>query len=330
LDRASIDQYRPLEAASDISFYNPVGLIRVCHRDAPIQYPAARRKSYRYAGDEGIEQMTVEALRQRYHLHFLEGYDIFIEGAPSGYINPRDMIRAQLAVAARAGAEIVRETAVSVQNQHTHVQVMTKEGGQYQAKKVLLATGAYTNCFELLARKLALRVKSETIILGHMAAGEEERFKQMPAVTYEVDSPVLDGIYLLPPLRYPDGHFYIKMGCNTADDQTLHSFEEMLHWCVRGHSDSMKRPMQEAITAIMPDLQVDHWETKRCLVTYTPHGKPFIDVVEPGRIYVATAGNGTGAHPSDAIGHLAAQLVVTDEWTAELDHHLFQLQWAEA
>jgi sarcosine oxidase len=82
--------------------------------------------------------------------------------------------------------------------------------------------------------------------------------------------------------------------------------------------------------AIMPDLQVEHWETKRCLVTYTPHGKPFIDVVEPGRIYVATAGNGTGAHPSDAIGRLAAQLMVTDEWTAELDQRLFRLQWAEA
>ena len=330
LDRASIGQYRPLEAASGIPFYNPVGLIRVCHRDAPIQHPSVKRKSYRYKGDEGIELMTANAMRQTYNLQFPEGYDIFIEGAPSGYINPRDMVRAQLAMAAGAGAEIVRETAVAVQNHNTHVRVISKEGHQYQARKVLLAIGAYTNCFELLVRKLALRVKSETIILGRVADVVGERFKQMPAVTYEVDSPVLDGIYLLPPIRYPDGRFYVKMGCNTADDHNLHSFEEMRHWCVYGHSESMKRPMQEAVMAIMPDLQVEHWETKRCLVTYTPHGKPFVDVVEPGRIYVATAGNGTGAHPSDAIGHLAAQLMVTDEWTAGLDRRLFQLQWAEA
>jgi sarcosine oxidase len=330
LDRLSIGQYRPLEAASGVSFYNPIGLLRVCHRDATLQYPSLKRKSYRYQGDEEIELMTADTVRQTYNLQFPEGYDIFIEGAPSGYINPRDMIRAQLVVAAEAGAEIVRETAVSGQNHNTHVQIITKEGGRYRAKKVLLATGAYTNCFELLERKLALRVKSETIILGRVADAEGERFKQMPAVTYEVDSPVLDGIYLLPPIRYPDGRFYIKMGCNTADDQTLHGFEEMQHWCVSGNSEGMKQPMQEAVMAIMPDLQVEHWETKRCLVTYTPHGKPFIDVVEPGRIYMATAGNGTGAHPSDAIGRLAAQLMVTDEWTAELDQRLLQLQWAEA
>jgi sarcosine oxidase len=330
LDRMSIAQYRPLEAASGVPFYNPVGLIRVCHRDAPIQNPSARRKSYRYSGDEEVELKTAVTMRQTHNLQIPEGYDIYIEGTPSGYINPRDMIRAQLTVAAKAGAAIVRETAVSVQNHGTHVQVTTKEGNDYQAKKVLLATGAYTNCFELLPHKLALRVKSETIILGRVPDAEGEHFKQMPAVTYEVDSPVLDGIYLLPPIRYPDGRFYVKMGCNTADDLWLHSFEEMLNWCVRGQSDGMKRPMQDAIMAIMPDLAVEQWETKRCLVTYTPHGKPFIDVVEPGRIYVATAGNGTGAHPSDAIGRLAAQLMVTDEWTAELDHALFQLQWAEA
>jgi sarcosine oxidase len=273
--------------------------------------------------------MTAAAMRQAYNLQFPEGYDLFVEGPPSGYINPRDMIRAQLAVAVEAGAEILRETAVSIQKHNNHIQVNTQEGHQYRAEKVLLATGAYTNCFELLPRKLALRVKSETIVLGRVPDNEGERFKQMPPVTYEVDSPVLDGIYLLPPIRYPDGRFYVKMGCNTADDLWLHNFEEMLNWCVRGQSDGMKRPMQEAIMAIMPDLVVEEWQTKRCLVTYTPHGKPFIDVVEPGRIYVATAGNGTGAHPSDAIGRLAAQLMVQDEWTAELDHRLFQLRWAE-
>lgn len=329
LDRNAIAQYRPLETATGIRFYNPVGLIRACHRDAPLQNPGHRRKSYRYSGDEGVEMMKADTMRQTYHLQFPEGYDLFVEGAPSGYINPRDMVRAQLAAAAADGADIMLETAVSVQNHRTHIQVTTKEGHQYQAQKVLLATGAYTNCFELLPRKLALRVKSETIILGRVPNSEGERFKQMPPVTYEVDSPVLDGIYLLPPIRYPDGHFYVKMGCNTAADLWLHTFEEMWAWCVHGPSDVMKQPMQAAIMAIMPDLQVEHWQTKRCLVTYTPHGKPFIDVVEPGRIYVATAGNGTGAHPSDAVGRLAAQLMIEDEWTAELPHSLFQLQWAD-
>jgi sarcosine oxidase len=104
----------------------------------------------------------------------------------------------------------------------------------------------------------------------------------------------------------------------------------MLTWCVAGNSDGMKQPMREAIEAIMPDLRVEAWETRRCLVTYTPHGKPFIDALEPGQLYVATAGNGTGAHPSDAIGRLAAQLMVEETWMAEKDHDLFRAIWADA
>jgi sarcosine oxidase len=310
LDRMSIAQYRPLEEASSVPFYNPVGLIRVCHRDAPIAHPSQKRKSYRYSGDEGITMMSAAEMRDVYNLQFPEGYDIYVEGAPSGYINPRDMVRAQVTVAAAAGADIVRETAVTVRNHGSHMQVITREGNEYRAHKVLVAAGAYTNSFELLPRPLALRVKSETIILGRVPDSEGKRFQLMPPVTYEIDSPVLDGIYLLPPIRYPDGRFYVKMGCNTADDQTLHNFEEMLTWCVAGNSDGMKQPMREAIEAIMPDLRVEAWETRRCLVTYTPHVTPFFVALEPAQIYGATAANGTAAHPSDPIGRLAAQKMV--------------------
>jgi sarcosine oxidase len=330
LDRLSISQYSTIEQGSGICFYTPNGLIRVCHRDAPLANPQNRRKSYRYEDDGGIAKWPQTAVQQTYQLQFPDGYDIYVEGAPSGYINPRDMIRGQLALAQKAGATVIRETAVALHQHTTHLTITTQEGHSYEAKKMLIATGAYANCLDVLPRKLDIRIKSETIILARVPDSEAERLHNMPPVTYEVDSADLDGIYLLPPIRYPDGRNYLKMGCDTRADKFLHSFEEMSAWMTAGDSDVVKAAMQAAIEAIIPGINVTDWQTGRCLVTYTPQRKPFIDAVVPGRLYVAVAGNGTGAHPSDGIGRLAADLMVHDEWRSELDHDIFRAQFADS
>jgi hypothetical protein len=44
----------------------------------------------------------------------------------------------------------------------------------------------------------------------------------------------LPGIYLLPPIRYPDGHYYLKMGGNTTADRTLSNLKEMQAWMADG------------------------------------------------------------------------------------------------
>ena len=77
--------------------------------------------------------------------------------------------------------------------------------------------------FDLLPRKLALRVKSETIILAEVPHSEVERLETMPAVNVDYENELLSSIYMLPPIRYPDGRYYVKMGCNNVFDQTLSS-----------------------------------------------------------------------------------------------------------
>ncbi len=88
----------------------------------------------------------------------------------------------------------------------------------------------------------------------------------------------------------------------------------------------MMPAMRAALEGIIPGLRAQSWHTKRCLITYTPHGKPFIDAVVPGQVYVATGGNGSSAKSSDAIGRLAASLAWQDAWQDdELDAALFKV-----
>jgi glycine/D-amino acid oxidase-like deaminating enzyme len=263
-------------------------------------------------------------------------------------------------VARQQGAAVIGETAVSLHHDANSIRVVTDTDQIYQADKVLLAAGAFSNCFDLLPRPLPLRVKSEIIILAEVDEAEGGRLAAMPTVIYEIQSEdrtrintddhrskpkkirvhsstalttgprssvshLLADIYLLPPIRYPDGRFYLKMGCNTAVDQTLSTLEEMRRWMIAGESDRMLAPMRTALASIIPGLQAKSLQTKRCLITYTPHGKPYIDALQPDRLYVATGGNGSSAKSSDSLGRMAAELMHQGHWSFDLDPALFKI-----
>lgn len=322
-DRA-IRQYALLEEASGLRFHVPVGCLTVAHTPEESRYLRGRDEIARLLGVNYAVLEDAAAIQHNFpFLAFPAGYQGNYELAPAGYINPRTLIRAELHVARQNGATIRNDEVHHLTTSPTHITVTTQRGDTYQAEKVLVATGAFANCYGVLARPLALRVKSETIIMAQITPAEADRLGDMPALIYEINSPVLKDIYLLPPIRYPDGHFYLKMGCDTAADQTLPDLDAMRHWIIQGESDVHKAELQTALQTIIPGLTAQNWFTKRCLVTYTPHGKPYVDQLDE-RLFVATGGNGTAAKCADTLGHLAAQLMVGEVWDSAFNRAAFQ------
>ncbi len=324
LARMSIGQYAALGAESGIRFHYPVGGLYV---------PAAAEASSYLAEMAGLaervavdyEVMDEAALHGRWpYLRFSDGWSGLYEAAPAGYINPRQLIRAQLAAGQKQGLEIVRETAVSLESSLDYLTITTDAGQSYRTKKVLVAAGAFSNAFDLLLQKLKVRVKTETIILAETPPDAAERWAEMPPVIYYIESPELDSIYLLPPIRYPDGRIYLKMGCNTVADRYLSDLTEIGEWFRQGQSDVMLEAMRAALQGIMPDLAALSWQTGRCVVTYTTHGRPYIGLVGDGRIGVAVGGNGSGAKSSDGIGRLGAAVLADDRWATDLAEDLFR------
>ena len=174
-----------------------------------------------------------------------------------------------------------------------------------------------------------MRVKTETIILAEVDPETAARWAAMPSVIYHIESPELDSIYLLPPIRYPDGRIYLKMGCNTAADRYLAGLAEMGEWFRWGNSDGMLAAMRAALQGMMPELAALSWRTGRCVVTYTTHGRPYIGLVGDGRIGVTVGGNGSGAKSSDGIGRLGAELLADGRWSADLAEDLFRPEFGE-
>jgi sarcosine oxidase len=312
-DRA-IRQYGAIEAASGIGFHAPCGGLYVAPDGTDDDYLATISAVGSALGVAHVQLDSAESITNNFPFFaFPDNCHAVYELPPAGVINPRRMVAAQLAVAQQDGATLIRDTAVSVQAQPDGVTVRTAAGASYRADRVLIAAGAFTNSYDLLQQKLALRVKSETIVLAEVPAGHAMLLQAMPTVIYEIVSPTLEGIYCTPPLRYPDGKLYLKIGCNTVADQTLPDLAAMRQWMMAGDSDVMAADIVAALRAMLPYVALQSWRSARCLVTYTPHGRPFVDQVGD-RLYVATGGNGHSAKSADTMGYLAAQLMHGEAW----------------
>lgn len=255
-----------------------------------------------------------------------EGYDLFLEPAPAGYVNPRQMLAAQNTVAKQHGAVVIDQRAINVTATEHGVTVRTEDGTTHQADRVLVACGAFTNFGDLLPEPIPLRCKTESTIWATVSPETAAELVDMPGVGYDIDDPDIDDIYMAPPIRYPDGTYKIKMGCNTAGEFWPETLEQVQQWFKRGSSDDDLPAMERALRQLLPGLEFLDVSSHRCIVTYTPSGYPTIDAAPgdvTGRLFVATGGNGSSAQGSDTLGHAAAGLLYDGRWMDELPRQVF-------
>ncbi|HSQ44918.1 MAG TPA: FAD-binding oxidoreductase [Ginsengibacter sp.] len=231
------------------------------------------------------------------------------ESSPSGYINPRQLIKAQLNLFQKNNGAVINEIANEITYEKNYVRVTTLEGNIYHATKVLLSPGAFINFFNLTKNKLALTLKSETTLLAQVTAEEAKRLSTFPSLLYEIDIPGYKNIYLVQPVLYPDGNYYLKMGCNLPGDIYFDNIEDIQQWFRNGTSDESLGILKDALLNIIPGLHAQEYFTKRCIVTFTKHRKPYIGALNDHGLFVACGGNGYGAMCSDALGSIAANLL---------------------
>ena len=239
-----------------------------------------------------------------------DGAEGLYEGGRAGYVSPRAMVRAQTEVARQQEAVIIADQATSLRPTAGGVEVDTTHSGILRAERVLVATGAFTDACGLLPVDLKLRVFGRTVLLAHIDDGLLTELGSMPALI-DVES----GAYILPPIRYPDGHHYLKIGIGTTADPEFRSLPDLVRWFKSAGSAENRRDFQAIQSLLIPALdRCRNWHTDTCAVTWTATRLPYIDYVLDDRIAVAVVCNGKGAKSSDDWGWLAARLVAGLEW----------------
>lgn len=327
LARESIARYPLIESESGVIFHHRVGCLRatdILERVLEIDACAARFKPPH-------RRLDAAGCKSAYpYLSFSDEFVAWDEKGEAGYINPRQLIEAQLKAALAKGATVIREIVGGLTVKRDSLEIATREGRRIQARKALLTAGGYSNT--LLERKLDMPTKSHTILLAETSPDEIERLRGMPSIISSFDNPAVESLYMLPPIPYPDGKTYIKLGPSGQDERYFDATEddrELIPWFQSDGSLIIAANMKEALHRMVPDLKVISYQTVPCLITKSAHGNPYIDSIVEDRLYVTTAGNGYGAKSSDEIGRIGAMLCATDEWQSDLERAEFRAVYAD-
>lgn len=322
LAQRSIARYHEVEQDSGVGFYHDVGhLMVVAQPQGPDDYGA---RVQRVADDLGVayDTLTGAALAERFpYLAFEPGVVGFHQPQDAGHVSPRAQVRAQTRAAERHGATVIHAVARRVRAGTDHATVTLASGEIVRGRRALVATGGFSNASGLLPARLDIEVYARTIVLVELADTDVERLIRIPSMIYRPRD-VMQACYVLPPIRYPDGKWYLKIGGRT-NDAILDSLADLQEW-FRGPGDTdVADCLIDRLHAIVPGLRPVAVRTDSCVTTHTPTGHVYADRLDSGRVGVVIGGNGSAAKSADELGRLGATMMRHDDWAYDLPAQRF-------
>ena len=225
----------------------------------------------------------------------------------AGYVNPRALVKAQAILAEKAGVKLIDDIVVSTREEDGRASVQTASGAVYTADRVLVAAGGFSISKDLLPQPVGLDVYARTVAFFEIDEGDLGQYAGMPSLIYEPHD-TTKHIYLLPPVRYPDGKYYLKIG-GDPDNKRVGSDPEIREWFRSGGRESVRDHLSEIVGTLVPSVDLSRVSMAACVVSKTKSGYPAIGYTASPRIAVLTGGNGTAAKSSDEIGRLGAALL---------------------
>jgi glycine/D-amino acid oxidase-like deaminating enzyme len=323
LNQQAANEYVALEYSTGIHFHSNVGCLYVNPYGSDVYLDDASRQASKFHLDYRALPNGGQISAAFPDFHFPSSSAGLFEASPSGHINPRLLIQAQLKSAQENGVNVFNDTINDISYERDQIKIQALSGKLFYAKKVLLAAGAFINSFNFLEQKLTVRLKGETTILARVSAQEALRLEKLPSLLYETMAPEIQNIYLVRPLKYPDGNYYLKMGANLPRDVYFEHLAQIQHWFNSESNPDELATMQEALKEIVPSLRIEWCAIKKCIVTFTKHHKPYIGEVGNG-VYIAAGGNGYSAMCSDTLGKIAADLILNNTFPKEFNAGEFE------
>jgi sarcosine oxidase len=173
-----------------------------------------------------------------------------------------------------------------------------------------------------------MTVYARTIVLAELDQVQVEHLQGMPSIIYRPEAEA-DRCYILPPIRYPDGKYYVKIGGGQRN-RALRSLAELIAW-FRSPGDAQEaRQLTELLRKIIPPLRPVSLHTESCVTSYTRTGYPYADLLPGGRIGVLTGGNGSAAKSADEIGRMGAEMLRAGQGAYDLDAAHFRAHFVRA
>jgi len=301
VSRASIARYTAIEAETGIAFYTERGVVMAGPEGSA---PMERIGAVAARDATECDRLDDAGLAARFpDYRFPPGTMAWHEPRRAGFVSPRRLVAAQTRAAERAGAQVIAAQVLALDAQGDGVSIR-HELGRIGTDRALVAAGAYTGA--LTGGAVPLTVMARTVAFFEVSEAEAARLGALPPLIYLHAHG--DGPYLLPPIRYPDGRWYLKMGGDPVD-RPLGSPEEIGDWFRSGGDPEVARDLGEQLRERMPELRIAATHHAACVTSFTPEDRARICMISD-RIGVATGGCGRGAKCSDELGRLGAETLL--------------------
>lgn len=310
LAQRSIERYTSIEQKSGIKFFHPVGCLKATPATATGLAYLEQNKSVSRTLNSDFATLNHQELEEQFpYLRFPHRYEGLLETF-TGYINPRSLVQAQLLIAEARGAVQIRETVTRLEPAENGVHIITAEGSRYNAGRVLVAAGSFANCIDVPChREFNTTLRGETVLLAKVDNTILEQLHLMPSLIYCLDdNPHFSYLYILPPIQYPDGNYYVKAGGDN-EAPISNDMKEIERWFHTDGDAQVGTRLRDTLITVIPALSSAECHTKPCIFADSTNQRPFIDEWIAGRVYVATGCCGASAKSSDELGRLACQLV---------------------
>jgi sarcosine oxidase len=305
----------------DPELFTPCGALTATTADNPGYLGVAAEIRERHGS--GIRILTAAEARARFPMLRFGPEETILYQSAAGHFSPRRYVALATQAARAQGAIIVPHTVRALRSSGAGVDADLGDGRRLRADTAIVATGAFAAGSGLLPKPVELRAKSEVYGMAELDDRQAAELGAMPCVNRAISHPQLADLYVLPPIRYPDGRTYLKVGANTTIDRWLPDPAAVRSWYRHGDDAGLLPAMRSVLVDLLPGIRVRSWHARRCADAYTAHYHPYIGALSPG-IAAVLGGNGRGAQAADAIGHLAAQLALTGEWKSELPRAAFR------
>jgi len=313
LAEESIDRYPQIAAEGGHPFHRPTGVIYV-HQQADShqrQLDVARRHRAVFREADTSEFPYLRAAADA---------TVIVERGGAGTVNPRLLVQNQLVAAQRNGAIVLRDHVDGIEPAADGVRIRIAGGDPIQARRVVVAAGAYVHAFELLPEPLPVTSVGITALFFRVDGEVADVLADMPGILWHEDADQ-HWLYSVPPTRDPDGNLWFKIG-GYRDSGPVRSRDEVDDW---HRSDGGQREgefLRHWVAERIPVLAGGEAHRVGCVITESSSGFPIIRDVAP-HVVVATGCGGAAAKSCDEIGRLAAVLSARGEWSSTLDAALF-------
>jgi sarcosine oxidase len=170
----------------------------------------------------------------------------------AGYFSPRRYVALATQSAQAHGAAITSGTVRALHTSATGTEAELDDGRRLRAEAAIVASGAFAAGSDLLPAPVVLRAKSEVYAMAELDDQQAAELNAMPCINRTVNHPQLADLYVLPPIRYPDGRTYLKAGANTMIDHWLPDPAAVRTWYDHGNDDGPLPHLRQALTSLLP------------------------------------------------------------------------------